>query len=147
MTTTERTVTLRPTKEEYGLGIAVAASARADCVRRRVGAAIFSRDGRVQALGYNGSPPGRKGCLTDGACPRGASGVEPGSSYDTGPGSCIAIHAEANALLHAAFTAIRGGTIYVTHKPCDGCRKLIQAAGLARVIFPDDDGMPVVELP
>lgn len=61
--------------------------------------------------------------------------VEPGSSYDTGPGSCIAIHAEANALLRAGPKA-RGMVMVVTEKPCDGCLKLCRGAGLDCVIWP-----------
>jgi dCMP deaminase len=60
--------------------------------------------------------------------------VPPGSSYDTGPGACIAIHAEANALLRAGKKS-RGAHLYLTTAPCDGCLKLIRGAGVVRVIW------------
>jgi dCMP deaminase len=62
--------------------------------------------------------------------------VEHGSSYDTGPGACIAVHAEANALLYAGVDGCKGSTLYVTCAPCDGCDRLICASGIARVVYP-----------
>lgn len=63
-------------------------------------------------------------------------GVQPGSSYDTGPGSCIAVHAEPNALMHSDPIRRRGGTLYVTDEPCGGCARLIAGSGLARAVWP-----------
>lgn len=127
-------VVCRPGWDEYFLGIAQAVGARADCVKRQVGA-IVVKDRRIVGTGYNGAPSGKPGCLTAGACPRGQrADVAPGSSYDTGPGSCIAVHAEANALIWAGRDACFGATLYVTHVPCDGCARLIEAAGINRVI-------------
>ena len=126
----------RPSWDAYFLGIAQAVAARADCTRRQVGAVIVDQHHRILSTGYNGAAPGRPGCLTAGACPRGLSGVEPGSSYDTGPGSCIAIHAEANALLRADGWLLRWATLYCTDKPCDGCQKLIDGAGISRLVHP-----------
>jgi dCMP deaminase len=113
---------VRPGWDDYFLNIAQAVSARADCTRRQVGAVIV-RERRIVSTGYNGAPSGHLGCLSDGACPRGqhfALGpfdnnfckcgnpwpcpewAVPGSSYDTGPGACVALHAEQNALLYAS---------------------------------------------
>lgn len=111
--------------------------------------------------GYNGAPAGHPDCL-DGACPRGrhrphiviehglytgkvieeqrcawdgqlwpcSDSSVPGSNYD----NCIAIHAEANAIIRAGRRA-RGAWMYLTHGPCDGCRKLIMGAGITRVVW------------
>ncbi|MDH6462047.1 dCMP deaminase [Micromonospora sp. A200] len=126
--------------DEYYLDIAHAVAARADCTRRQVGAVIVNADHRQIGQGYNGAPPGEPGCLTAGACPRGRFGsdvVPPGSSYDTGPGSCISVHAEVNALLDAGGrAACLGATLYVTDAPCDGCARIVRAAGIARVVTP-----------
>lgn len=124
----------RPNWDEYGIILAQAVATRADCSRRRVGAVILDRDHRVIGTGYNGSVPGGPSCLA-GECPRASSGVAPGSSYDTGPGQCIALHAEQNALLWAR-TSVKGCVMYITDQPCDGCRRMIVAAGIERVIFP-----------
>ena len=131
----------RPGWDEYFLDIARAVSARADCRRRRVGAVIVSEDRRVVSTGYNGAPSGHPGCL-DGHCPRGLLGYDEArefTDYDTGPGRCVAVHAEANALLYAR-TDCRSATAYVTARPCPTCRKLLAGAGVARVHYVDVDG-------
>lgn len=130
---------MRLSWDEYFLAIAGTVSLRADCSRRQVGAVVV-KDHRIVSTGYNGSPPGWPGCATDGACPRARSGVEHGSSYDTGPGSCIAVHAEANALLYAGVDGCKGATLYLTTAPCDGCMRLIYAAGIVRIVWPDELG-------
>lgn len=63
-----------------------------------------------------------------------SSAVEHGSSYDTGAGACIAVHAEANALLYARASVV-GATLYVTDEPCDGCRRLMAAARVCDVVY------------
>jgi dCMP deaminase len=53
--------------------------------------------------------------------------VEPGSSYDTGPGTCISTHAEANAKADAQR---RGGgdledcRVFISREPCEGCIRM-----------------------
>lgn len=149
----------RPDWDMYFLGITRAVAARADCTRRQVGAVIADQDHRIISTGYNGSAPGGPSCLK-GECPRGQhfrepcnhgycncdkttcrcgnpwpcdQAVQPGSSYDTGPGACVSTHAEANALLFAR-ASVKGGTLYCTDAPCGGCSRLIQSAGIARVV-------------
>lgn len=151
----------RPRWDDYFLGIARAVAARADCTRRQVGAVIVDEDHRILATGYNGSEPGGPSCLK-GECPRGRHyrkpcdhgycdctktycvcgnpwpckyNAAPGSSYDTGTGSCVSVHAEANALLFAR-TSVKGATLYCTDEPCGGCARLILGAGIARVVIP-----------
>lgn len=123
----------RPDWDEYFLDIAVAVALRADCLRRAVGAVIV-KNHRIVATGYNGSVAGGPSCI-QGECPRARSDVAPGSSYDTGPGQCIAIHAEANALLYASRDGCEGATLYCTDEPCDGCARLIWGAGITRLVW------------
>lgn len=123
----------RPDWDWYFLNIALAVAYRADCSRRQVGA-VLVKDNRIKSTGYNGAPSGGPSCLK-GECPRGQSDVEPGSSYDTGAGACIAVHAEANALLYASREDCEGATLYVTAEPCDGCARLIVGSGIARVVY------------
>ena len=54
-----------------------------------------------------------------------------------GPTRCVAIHAEANALLYCDREDLVGSTLYVTREPCAPCSKLIQAAGVEHVIWPE----------
>lgn len=133
----------RASWDEYWLENAKAAALRADCTRRRIGAVIVDADNRHLGQGYNGAPPGRPGCLSARACPRGRMNnlqVPPGSSYDTGIGSCIAVHAEVNAILDAGGRrTCLGSTLYITDKPCDGCARIIEAAGIVRVVYPNKE--------
>ncbi|WAL67107.1 deaminase [Amycolatopsis cynarae] len=132
---TEATTHLpRPTWDEYGLILAHAAATRSDCERSQVGAVVM-QDHRTRASGYNGSPAGAPGCES---CPRRLSGVDPCSSYDSGPGACVAVHAEANALLHSDRADLPGATLFVTREPCPGCGRLIAGSGVARVVTPAD---------
>lgn len=128
---------MRPTWDEWALGIAAAVSTRGDCIRSQVGAVALSSDHLIVGAGYNGAASGAPGCLTDMACPRAFSDVEPGSSYDTGPGACIALHAEQNLIMHADWKDLDGATLYVTREPCDGCWKLIRGARFYDVVWPE----------
>jgi len=128
---------VRPDWDDYFLGIATAVATRADCTRRQVGAVIV-KDHRIVSCGYNGAPPGQPGCLS-GACPRGKLSYEeiaPMSSYDTGAGSCISVHAEQNAIIYGDYARMVEGTIYITDNPCDGCMKMILGARISRIVTP-----------
>ncbi len=119
----------RPDWDDYFMGIARSVSRRSDCHRDKVGAVVV-KDRRIRATGYNGAPSGSPGCDT---CPRRVSNVAPGSSYD----NCVAVHAEANALIYCDRQDLVGATLYVTREPCYACDKLIQAAGVHAVVWPD----------
>lgn len=60
--------------------------------------------------------------------------VPPDSSYATGPGSCIALHAELNALLRAGSLS-QNAVMYCTDKPCDACLRAVKGAGIASVVW------------
>lgn len=131
----------RPDWVQWALGVAKAVAERGDCSRRQVGAVILDSDRRICGAGYNGTYAGAPGCL-EGACPRALSAVLPGSQYDTGPGACIAVHAELNALLDVSERErLRGARMYVTHPPCAGCLKILRNTGLGEIIWSTDDGL------
>lgn len=122
-------------RDAFYLGVAAAVAAGADCTRRRVGC-VLVLDNRIVATGFNGAPAGDASCLA-GACPRGLldyDAVPAGADYGAGAGRCIAIHAEANALLHAGRDC-RGATAYITCPPCSDCEKLLRGAGIERTVF------------
>lgn len=63
--------------------------------------------------------------------------AEPGSSYDTGPGKCEAVHAEMNALLQVSDrNRLVGSTMYITDPPCTGCLKHVKSTAIARIVWP-----------
>ena len=120
---------MRPTWDETWLRVAKAVAERSLCTRRKVGAVIVTSENRPVSTGYNG-PPAGMGWVSDCStfCPRVNNKTE---DYD----NCVAIHAEANALLFASRSQYEGGTIYVTHICCYSCAKLIANSGLARVVI------------
>lgn len=120
---------MRASWDNVWLDVARAVAQRSLCTRRQVGAVIVTANNRPVSTGYNGPPAGLEltsPCRT--FCPRATNKTE---SYD----NCVAIHAEANALLFASRSQYEGGTIYVTHLCCYGCAKLIANSGLARVVI------------
>lgn len=124
----------RPDWDTYYLGIAEAVSRRGDCLRRRVGAVVVSGTSIV-STGYNGSYSGGPSCLSQ-ECPRGVLGdsIQPGQGYEST--GCIAVHAEANAIIRGGRDRTLGATIYITADPCNQCLPLIRAAGITRVVTP-----------
>lgn len=160
---------MRPDRDEWHLDGAKWLARMGDCTRRQVGALIVLNK-RFVGLGYNGTRPGQPGCL-EGACPRGRhyevgcdvpgcvecpagysdcacgnrwpcpDAVEPGSSYDTGPGACISTHAEANAVADGQQRGaglMDGAVMYVSCEPCDGCvRHIRNTTRIEAIIWPD----------
>jgi dCMP deaminase len=118
----------RQSWDDYFLDLARATSTRATCSRRKHGAVVV-RDRRIVSTGYNGAPSGFPHCL-DGACPRAESDAPQGHAYE----SCIAIHAEANALLFSSPEERDGAALYSTGAPCFGCAKLIANSGISEVV-------------
>jgi dCMP deaminase len=140
----------RPDRHEWHLRGVNWLAEMGDCTRRKVGALIVGPDKRIWGMGYNGTYSGGPSCLA-GDCPRGRhyatpnpywsagapdhlcacgqpwpcpDAVEPGSSYDTGPGACIATHAEMNAkndALRRSGGDLDGCQLYVSEEPCEGC--------------------------
>lgn len=118
------------------------------CVRnnRQVGS-IIVKDKRVIATGYNGAPSGVENCAEKGYCLRDKMGIASGTRHEI----CFSTHAEQNALVQAAKLgiAVDGATIYVTHRPCTICTKLIINAGIKRIVYgenyPDDFSMEILK--
>lgn len=129
----------RPSWVEYGLGMAEQAKTRADCRRTGVGAALMTPDRSIILTGYNGGPAGGPSCLL-GECPRGLLSYEEleglTTSYDTGPGACVALHAEQNVCLRASWEQMRGSTLFSTREPCPGCRRMMTGTPLSFAIWP-----------
>ena len=99
---------------------------------RKMGAVIV-RDKRILTTGYNGAPQGIKPCVERGECLRRKLGIPSGTRAEV----CYAVHAEQNALIHAARmgVSVYGATMYVTYSPCIICARLLINAGIVRVIY------------
>lgn len=121
----------RPSWESYFMEITRVVATRSTCLRRQVGA-LLVRDKRILSSGYNGSPRGLEHCLEVG-CLREELGIPSGQRQEL----CRGLHAEQNAIVHAAYHGINiaGSTLYVTHQPCITCAKMIINAGIEKVIY------------
>lgn len=121
----------RPDWDDYYMGIARAVAARANCIRRKVGALIVVEK-RIISTGYNGTPIGVRNCA-EGGCPRCHSEAASGEAYDT----CICVHAEENAMVLAARhgSPTDGGVLYTTLRPCFGCAKESIQAGIREIVY------------
>ncbi|MCQ9207922.1 MAG: cytidine/deoxycytidylate deaminase family protein [Omnitrophica bacterium] len=122
---------LRPSWDEYFLGIARFVSKRSTCLRRKVGALIV-KDRRILATGYNGTPSGITHCAKLG-CLRRKLNIPSGQRHEL----CRGLHAEQNVLLQAALYGIslKESTIYITNQPCIICAKMIINAGIKEVVI------------
>jgi len=128
----------RPSWDAYFMEITHLVATRSTCIRRQVGA-VFVREKRILATGYNGAPKGLPHCLEVG-CLREQKKVPRGERHEL----CRGIHAEQNAIIQASTsgTNIEGATLYSTHYPCSLCMKMIINASVKRIVFsegyPDD---------
>ena len=136
----------RPDWDEYFLDIAKAVGRRATCMRRRYGAVIV-KDNVIISTGYNGSPRGEANCIDTGICERERLKVPKGERYEL----CVAVHAEQNAIINADPVKMEGATIYIagvnvadnsiaSGEPCKLCRRMIQNARIAKVVFQNPSG-------
>jgi len=108
--------------DKYFMLMALTAKSRSSCDRLRVGC-IITRDNRVLCTGYNGHVPGA-----------------PHTSKVVDNHEQMTIHAEVNAICHAANEGIKlnGSKVYITHFPCINCTKSLIAAGVNEIVFLED---------
>jgi len=135
----------RRDKINYYLDIAETVLERGTCLRRNFGAIIVKND-QIISTGYVGAPRGRRNCCDLGVCTRQQMNIPRGERYEM----CRSVHAEANAIIHAARSDMLGSTLYLVGKekasgeyvpgagPCSMCRRMIMNAGISNVIVRDD---------
>ena len=112
---------------------------------RKIGAVIV-KNKRIVTTGYNGAPAGIKTCVERGECLRKKLGIPSGTRHEM----CYAVHAEQNAIIHAARNDMIGSTLYLVGKeystgeyiknanPCSLCKRFIINAGIETVVIRDD---------
>ena len=118
------------------MNVALVIATRSECVRDQNGAVIIDSTNRIISSGYNGPPRGQPtgaGCQV--YCERATSTAAPEHYHN-----CVAIHAEANALLFCDRREIEGGKLYVTSVPCFDCAKLVANSGIKRLIYLETSG-------
>lgn len=134
---------MRIDKDNYYLNIAEAVAQRSTCLHKQYGAVIVASD-EIIATGYNGAPRGEVNCCDVGECYRDehvAPIDEHAAQHGVQYGTCVAVHAEQNAIISAARREMRGATLYlacldksVNPAPCNICDRMIKNAGITRVV-------------
>ena len=122
---------IRPTWDEYFMGVAALSAKRSKDPSTQVGACIVSSDNKILSMGYNGFP---RGCSDD-EFPWGkdSQAEDPYNAkylYST--------HGELNAILNYRGTSLEGSKLYVTLFPCNECAKAIIQAGIRTIVYADD---------
>ena len=99
-------------------------------VRKKVGCILVTPE-NIQIGAYNGQPSGWDNCCED------VHETEPFEYLVT---KNTVIHAELNAILHAARqgVSVKGATLYTTLSCCTACSAMIAQAGVTRVVFKQD---------
>ena len=99
-------------------------------VRKKVGCILVTPE-NIQIGAYNGQPSGWDNCCED------VHETEPFEYLVT---KNTVIHAELNAILHAARqgVSVKGATLYTTLSCCTACSAMIAQAGVKRVVFKQD---------
>ena len=99
-------------------------------IRKKVGCILVTPE-NLQIGAYNGQPSGWDNCCED---------VHETELFEYLVTKPTVIHAELNAILHAARqgVSVKGSTIYVTLAPCSACSAMIAQAGITRVVFKQD---------
>lgn len=112
--------------DHYMCRIMDVVATRATCPRRQVGCVIINANKHIIATGYNGVPPKYPHCTEE---PCGGQHMKSGTGLQT----CMATHAEQNALMQCKdIHDIH--TIYVSTTPCPTCAKLIAGTSCKRVV-------------
>ncbi len=124
-------IRIRPSWDDYFLGIARAVAERATCDRGRSGCVIV-RDKAILVTGYVGSPTGLPHCDEVGHQMKKMIHEDGRITQH-----CVrTVHAEQNAICQAAKYGIslNGGTLYCKMTPCRTCAMLIINCGIRRVV-------------
>ena len=102
---------------------------------------MIVKNDEIIATGYNGAPRGDENCCDVGSCWRDRHNIPHGEQYE----KCVAVHAEANAIISASRNEMIGSTLYLygfegfdkpidNPEPCIMCNRLIKNAGIEHVI-------------
>lgn len=135
---------MRIDKDNYYLNIAKAVAARSTCLRRQYGAVIICRREIICDRATMARPGGEANCCDVGKCycrehstPIDEHAARHGDQY----GTCVAVHAEQNAIISAPRRSMRGATLYlacldetIDPAPCNICDRMIKNAGITRVV-------------
>ncbi len=122
---------MRPSWDDYFLGLVDQVASRATCDRGKSGCVVV-RDKRIICTGYVGSPSGLPHCDDAGHHLKQMIDED-----GTARQHCVrTVHAEQNAIAQAARygLSLEGTTLYCSMEPCRVCAMLIASSGISRVM-------------
>ena len=131
----KKSVSQRPSWDEYFINILEIVGTRSTCDRGKSGC-VITKNNRILTTGYIGSPIGTAHCDDVG---HEMHTVCHEDGHETR--HCIrTAHAEQNAIATAARfgVALEGATLYCHMTPCYVCAKIIINAGIKRVVCNKD---------
>ena len=129
---------MRPTNDQYFIGIAKSVSLRATCGRRQVGCVLTDTNHRILSTGYNSVATGIPHCPDESPCP--------GARDKSGDSSrCIARHSEDIAISKCS-DIYRIHTAYVTASPCIHCVRRLLDTSCKRIVFLDPYPSPEAQI-
>lgn len=133
---------MRPSFEEYFMGLAKQAATRSNCIRAQVGAIVVDLNNKIKSTGYNGTPTGVTSCLEKGTCYRLTHNIPSGTMYET----CQSVHAEMNAIIQAGEGLCRDGSIYIFghNQVCILCKRFIIQSGIRDIYLQKSDGEEII---
>lgn len=114
---------------------AAAIASCSSCPRRQVGCVIIEPTRNVVIIdGYNGAPRGSGPHCGGDVCLREQNNIASGVGHSNDVG-CL--HAEVGAICNAAFqgVSVAGCWMLITIPPCIPCAKLVQHAGIVKVLI------------
>jgi len=111
---------MKPTWNEYFMGLAEETAKRSIDPHYKVGAVIVSEDNRVLSTGYNGFPSGFD-----------ESNLDWNKKEELRP---YIVHAEMNALIYSR-CCLKRAKLYCTLCPCMQCVLLLTAAGIKEIYY------------
>ena len=114
---------MRPTWDNYFMGLSYHASTRSHDTQTKVGCVIVG-DKRVISMGYNGF----------------CAGVNDDNLPTTRPNKYpFMVHAEENAISNMLITPSSVKTAYITHQPCNRCAKLLWQNNIHHWFLPENN--------
>lgn len=125
----------RPSWNQHYIAMARDIAQMGTCHRRQVGCVLVDAHNVILATGFNGTPPEWPHCRY----PEIPTDVCPGAHLPSGTGldTCMANHAEINALIKCGDVS-RIRTVYTTTSPCISCVKAILCTGASRIVFSEE---------
>jgi dCMP deaminase len=111
--------------DEYFMSIALVAALKSNDPNTHVGACIIDRNNKLVSIGYNKLPD----WFYDRECDLEELNSKDRSKY------FYVNHAEMEAVLNLGNSIGYGGTMYITHFPCNDCAKIIAKNGIGQIVY------------